>query len=106
MSFGLLVPLSCVSVRVRTSTCPPLLSHAQVFQRCFQKLMAHKTRIFFTNQLQYCEFADHIFVLEEGKVAEQGTYGELMAQPDSVFHRMMVHQVGRTAETAGHPMIA
>jgi len=68
----------------------------QVFRRCFQTMMKGRTRIFFTNQLQYCEHCDFIYVLKDGELMEQGTYTELLnsKSSDGLFHTMMVHQVG------------
>ena len=48
-------------------------SGMEVFERCFQGMLGGKTRIFFTNQLQYCAHCDHIIVLADGTVAERGT---------------------------------
>ena len=65
-----------------------------VFRRCFQRMMAGKTRIFMTNQLQYVEHCDSVLVLKQGQVVERGTYTELLRDPSSVFHGMMAHQLG------------
>lgn len=39
--------------------------------------LKNKTRVLVTHQLQYLTKADHIIVLEEGEIIEQGTYHEL-----------------------------
>eukprot|EP00936_MAST-01D_sp_MAST-1D-sp1_P003049 g3049.t1 len=65
-----------------------------VFRRLFQRMLADKTRVFCTNQLQYCEYCDYILVLQDGKIAEEGTFAELSSQRDGVFASMIVHQVG------------
>jgi ATP-binding cassette subfamily C (CFTR/MRP) protein 1 len=39
----------------------------KVFDRCFKKMLGDKTRVFFTNQLQYCEHCDYIFVMKDGE---------------------------------------
>ncbi|CAL8104322.1 unnamed protein product [Orchesella dallaii] len=60
-------PLSAVDTRVSR----------HLFEKCIRKHLAGKLRILVTHQLQYLPQADHILVLQNGKVAAQGTYGEL-----------------------------
>ncbi|EGC28816.1 hypothetical protein DICPUDRAFT_159691 [Dictyostelium purpureum] len=47
-----------------------------LFDHCIQGLMRNKTRILVTHQLQFIPSADHIVVVENGKIT-QGTYQEL-----------------------------
>jgi len=66
---------------------------AVVFQRCFLEMLRGKTRVFFTNQLQYCERCDYIYVLDNRSICEQGTYRELVSQKQT-FYNIMTHQIG------------
>lgn len=52
----------------------------EVFNRCLTGELRDKTRILVTNQLQFVSPADIAIFMANGKVAEIGTYSELMAQ--------------------------
>ena len=55
-----------------------------VFRKCFMGMLKDTTRIFMTNNLMYTKQSDRIFVIEGGKIAEQGTYKHLM-QSKGIF---------------------
>ncbi|KAJ3094459.1 Multidrug resistance-associated protein 1 [Phlyctochytrium planicorne] len=61
-------PLSALDARVSTL----------VFDQCILRALAGKTRILVTHQIQVLSRADHIVVLDNGRVVEQGTYQNLM----------------------------
>jgi ATP-binding cassette, subfamily C (CFTR/MRP), member 1 len=71
-----------------------------VFKRCFKTLLAGRTRVFFTNQLQFCEFCDEVVVLDGGEVVQHGTYDELIAVQGGHFAEMMKHQLGEGGDNA------
>eukprot|EP01133_Synstelium_polycarpum_P011581 gene11581-13516_t len=50
-----------------------------LFDKCIQGMMAGRTRILVTHQLQFIPSADHIVVMEAGELI-QGTYAELAAR--------------------------
>lgn len=52
----------------------------EVFNRCLTGELREKTRILVTNQLQFVSPADIAIFMANGKIAEIGTYSELMAQ--------------------------
>ncbi len=53
-----------------------------LFNQCINGILASKTRILVTHQLQFLSQADRIIILDEGKIIEQGTYEELSAVED------------------------
>src|SRR5690606_35245514 len=48
-----------------------------------------KTRILVTHQLQYLKFASRIFVIDDGKLIEQGTYEDLSNKKDGHLKRLL-----------------
>ncbi|PSN41132.1 Multidrug resistance-associated protein 4 [Blattella germanica] len=50
-----------------------------LFEDCISSFLTNKTRILVTHQLQYLRDADHIVILNNGKIENQGTYKELTA---------------------------
>ncbi|KAM9968283.1 hypothetical protein ACTFIW_002720 [Dictyostelium discoideum] len=62
-------PLSAVDPEVAT----------HLFNHCIQGMMNDKTRILITHQLQFIPSADHIVVVDNGKLV-QGTYSELKSK--------------------------
>jgi ATP-binding cassette subfamily C (CFTR/MRP) protein 1 len=63
---------------------------AALFNECITgDLMAGKTRLLVTNQLQFIGSCDHIVVLKQGEVMEDGTAAELLAKQDSEVNRLL-----------------
>lgn len=66
----------------------------RVFEQVFCGLLAGKTRIFCTNQLQFCSECTRVYMLTDGEVVEAGPFDELMARtppgPFSVFARSVI----------------
>lgn len=64
-----------------------------------QQMVAESTRrlnasrIVIAHRLSTIANADKIVVLDKGKVVQVGTYEELMAEPDSVFHKLARRQM-------------
>lgn len=72
-------PLSAVDARVGNV----------LFYKCIRDgLLRDKTRILATHQLAIVPFVDYVVVMRHGRVAEQGTYDELVAR-NSTFAQMM-----------------
>jgi len=61
-------PLSAVDTRVSR----------HLFEKCVKEYLRGRIRVLVTHQLQYLPHADHIIVLNQGKILAQGTYEELI----------------------------
>ena len=57
-------------------------------QEALSQLLAGKTVLVIAHRMRTVEAADKIVVLSEGKVAEEGKPSELLADENSIFHRM------------------
>ena len=57
-----------------------------VFQNVMQGCLAGRTRILVTHALHFLPFCDHILVMDNGRIAESGTYQALVAS-DGEFAR-------------------
>ncbi|MBQ3460569.1 MAG: ABC transporter ATP-binding protein [Solobacterium sp.] len=57
-------------------------------QDALSRLLAGKTVLVIAHRMRTVEAADKIVVLDNGKVAEEGTPAELNARKDSIFRRM------------------
>ncbi|KAJ3317012.1 ATP-binding cassette sub- C member 8 [Boothiomyces sp. JEL0866] len=61
----------------------------QVFEQAIKQKLAKKTVLLATHQLQYMQHMDKIIVLENGRVAEHGSFKELLSKEDGIFSRMI-----------------
>eukprot|EP00931_Biecheleriopsis_adriatica_P089753 TRINITY_DN63837_c0_g1_i1.p1 TRINITY_DN63837_c0_g1~~TRINITY_DN63837_c0_g1_i1.p1 ORF type:complete len:1348 (-),score=274.07 TRINITY_DN63837_c0_g1_i1:64-3729(-) len=74
----------------------------QVFENCFLNLLASKTRVFFTNQLQFCSDCSQVYMLEGGRVVESGSYGSLIDRsPPGPFGNFLQSMVGNKEAQEG-----
>ncbi|KAF2905534.1 hypothetical protein ILUMI_00648 [Ignelater luminosus] len=60
-----------------------------LFEECIVDYLKHKTRILVTHQLQYLKKADHIIVINNGKIETQGTFSEL-SKSEFDFAKMLI----------------
>ncbi|MGW2492566.1 ATP-binding cassette domain-containing protein [Streptomyces sp. NPDC001606] len=67
----------------------------QVFDQ-FRKLAAGRTALFITHRLANARIADRILVMANGRIAEVGTYQELLRRPGGLFAEL--HQLQGGAE--------
>lgn len=60
-----------------------------LLQQAISKLTQNKTVIVVAHRMRTIAAADKIILLDQGKIAEQGTHQELMAKPNSKYTRMV-----------------
>ncbi len=69
-----------------------------IIQDALDRLMQGRTTLIFAHRLSSVIDADRILVLDDGRVAETGTHGELMAK-HGVYHSLMAEQAAETGHT-------
>ncbi|KAK8708770.1 hypothetical protein V6N13_059807 [Hibiscus sabdariffa] len=60
----------------------------QVFNRCIKGELRGKTRILVTNQLHFLPHVDHILLVSNGVIKEQGTFEEI-SKKGRIFQKLM-----------------
>ena len=66
----------------------------EVYNHCVRGTLNQKTRILVTNQLQFVAGSDRVLYMAEGKIAEAGTYNELMKAGKGFAKLMQQAEVG------------
>ena len=64
-------PISALDAHVRKA----------IFDQVFTGLMKDKTRILVTHAVEFISLADHIIIMKNGRVEDQGTFSELRSHP-------------------------
>lgn len=57
-------------------------------QEALQRLVAGRTTFAIAHRLSTLSIADRLFVMEDGKLVEQGTHEELLAKPEGVYAKL------------------
>ncbi len=57
-------------------------------QEALQRLVSGRTTFAIAHRLSTLSAADRLFVMDEGKLVEQGTHRELLAKPDGVYAKL------------------
>ncbi|KAI9096017.1 hypothetical protein K1719_026164 [Acacia pycnantha] len=71
-----------------------------VFKRCIKEELQGKTRILVTNQLHFLPQVDHIILIREGVIEEQGTF-EKLSRSGPQFQKLM-ENAGKMEEKLNH----
>ena len=58
-----------------------------VFRKCVTEEFADKAVLLVTHQLQFVNQADHIIVMSEGRMVEEGTYDDLVSRQGGTSRR-------------------
>jgi len=61
-------------------------------QEALERVMVGRTVMVIAHRLSTIKNADQIAVLDRGRVAELGSYAQLMALPDGLFRRLVERQ--------------
>ena len=70
----------------------------RLVQQALDNLMAGRTTIIIAHRLSTIRNADNILVMRQGRVIQQGSHEELMAQPDGVYCRLYNAQMENGSE--------
>ncbi|MFS8867713.1 ABC transporter ATP-binding protein [Synechococcus sp. H65.1] len=65
---------------------------AQAILRHLRQATAQKTVIFITHRLTAAVEADQIWVMEKGRIVQQGSHAQLLADPDGLYARLWAKQ--------------
>jgi ATP-binding cassette subfamily B protein len=87
--------LKCAPLLVLDEATSSLDSESEaLIQDALAYVMEGRTTIVIAHRLSTIRKMDRIIVLEAGRVAEEGTHDQLLANPDSIYKRLWDLQVG------------
>ncbi|XP_078447581.1 ABC transporter C family member 3-like isoform X2 [Wolffia australiana] len=76
---------------------------SHLFKECLMGLLAGKTVVYVTHQLEFLRAADRILVMKDGKIAQEGKYDDLAADPNGEFLRQIAaHKTSLSHVAAAH----
>ncbi|KAI9034703.1 P-loop containing nucleoside triphosphate hydrolase protein [Hyaloraphidium curvatum] len=61
-----------------------------LFEKCILEALAGKTRVLATHQIHVLPRCDRVVCIDGGRIVQQGTYAELMAERGGYLERLMV----------------
>ncbi|CAH1101572.1 unnamed protein product [Psylliodes chrysocephalus] len=74
-------PLSAVDIHVSRV----------LYEECINGFLANKTRILVTHQVHYLKNADHIIILNNGRIENEGTFNEL-ASSENLYAKLLTSE--------------
>ncbi|MNW11496.1 Lipid A export ATP-binding/permease protein MsbA [compost metagenome] len=73
--------------------------HEAMIQSALEQLQGRMTIIVIAHRLSTISHADQVFVLEDGKLIQQGTYAVLSNEKKGLFHKLLDYE--RLVSTEG-----
>ena len=73
---------------------------ALLFEECILKFMGGKTILLITNQLQFLHFCDTVVALRHGRIVEQGTFAELIADENGEVNRLLKEHASKSHQSS------
>ncbi|KNC52888.1 uncharacterized protein AMSG_12229 [Thecamonas trahens ATCC 50062] len=73
---------------------------SKLFDECITGLLRNKTRVLVTHYLHLLPRVDYVVCMDGGRVVQQGTYDELMAQPSGAFAELVARHQHAAEEAA------
>eukprot|EP01138_Halocafeteria_seosinensis_P001293 gb/GECG01001326.1/.p1 GENE.gb/GECG01001326.1/~~gb/GECG01001326.1/.p1 ORF type:complete len:1688 (+),score=180.73 gb/GECG01001326.1/:1-5064(+) len=67
----------------------------RIFEDCMRESLQGKTRVLVTHGLQYLAASDYVYVMERGRITENGTYQELLKQKNTDNTSTLIRLVNR-----------
>ena len=58
-------------------------------QEALERLIAHRTTFAIAHRLSTLRNADRLFVLDKGRIVEEGTHADLLARPDGAYRKLV-----------------
>jgi ATP-binding cassette, subfamily B (MDR/TAP), member 10 len=74
----------------------------QLIQQALENITKNRTVLTIAHRLSTIRNADKICVLDEGRVAEQGSYAALMAMPEGIFRELVQRQTFAAVSNDGN----
>lgn len=74
-----------------------------IFYHVVKELLAKKTRILVTHQLQFLKDCDHVYVMDQGKIIESGTFIELQQKQNGILSELLKKHLASEKETEKSP---
>lgn len=76
----------------------------QLIQQALERLLTGRTSLVIAHRLSTIQKADRILVMHKGRVREQGTHRQLLAQ-GGIYHRLHQLQYGEAEESSSIPLL-
>lgn len=75
------------------------VAEAEVYSK-FSEIVEDKTAVYISHRLSSCKFCDEIAVFHEGRIVQQGTHEELVADESGKYHELWYAQAQYYTESA------